>query len=46
MPVSFGARNLDVYAADLERIEVLSASGHALWSELAVGQHAPHYEQA
>lgn len=24
MPVSFGARNLDVYAADLERIEVLS----------------------
>ena len=24
MPVSFGARNLDVYAADLDRIEVLS----------------------
>lgn len=24
MPVSFGARNLDVYATDLERIEVLS----------------------
>ena len=24
MPVSFGARNLDVYAADLQRIEVLS----------------------
>ena len=24
MPVSFGARNLDIYAADLERIEVLS----------------------
>ncbi len=24
MPVSFGARNLDVYAADLERIEVLA----------------------
>ncbi|MFK8019351.1 MAG: TonB-dependent receptor [Pseudomonadales bacterium] len=24
MPVSFGARNLDIYAADLERIEVLA----------------------
>lgn len=24
MPVSFGARNLDLYAADLERVEVLS----------------------
>ena len=46
-PVSFGGRNLDIYAADLNRVEVLPGPpGHLVRRQFPVRHGAPDHQQA